>query len=409
MNADTVREARWARTRGAGTLALMLALLSACGGTPRTTADGGEAEAHDEPAVARVTLTVDAVQTAQITTDVPRVEPDDGAVEELLVPGQVEFDPRRVAIVSPKATGRVERLYAVVGDRVRAGQTLALLLSPSYLTAQQDLLHALRRSSALAGTADEEGALALVDAARRRLLLLGVGNDAVDALASTGRPQDFLAITAPFDASVMSAKAIVGQSAEAGQELYAIADLSVVDVVAAIPERSLALVHVGQRASVSLAAFPEARMTGTLERIRDALDPETRSVGAVLHVANPNGRLRPGMFAQVRLETRSAPSPKSLDAQARTGSPAAARERVLSIPETAVVSDGERRFVFVEIAARVFERREVETISLAPVGSSQPTTTRVGIRRGVRAGERVVITGAFVLKSELATASLGAH
>ena len=109
------------------------------------------------------------------------------------------------------------------------------------------------------------------------------------------------------------------------------------------------------------------------------------------------------MFATVRLQVRATALTQQTGAGAERGTP------MLTIPETAVVTDGEARYVFVEVGPRTYERRSVQVVSLAPPGSTRPAGNRVGIRSGIAAGDRVVVSGAFVLKSELAKGALGDH
>ena len=345
---------------------------------------------HTEAATNRVVLSETAYVAAQIRVAPAQLDSSAGG-EDLEVPGQVEFDPRRVAVISTRIPGRMERVLVVEGDRVRAGEIVAQLYSPAYITAQNDLVQASRRASVLSSGADSSSARSIADAARRRLTLLGASGAAIDRVATTGTVEEHLALEAPFAGTIMDGKVVSGQAVEAGQELFRLADLRVVDVVADVPERALPMVRVGQGATIAITAFPGMEFAGKVERLRGELSPETRTVRAVIHAENGSGRLRPGMFATVRLAgargTSSAP--------------------VLTIPESAVVTDGERRYVFVEVGPREFERRVVDVRSLAPAGSSLPVVDRVAVRRGLTAGERVVIAGAFTLKSELAKASLG--
>ena len=362
-------------------------------------------EKHDDDRGAesgnRVSLSEAAYRAAEIRVEPVRSANASDVGEDLEVPGQVEYDPRRVAIISPRVGGRVERLLVVEGDRVSAGQSVALLYSPLYATSQSDVRQAVRRAELMKGTADEEGTRALAEAARRRLRLLGVSDNEVTRVAEGGEPRDLLAITAPFGGSIVEAHTMQGAAVEPGQEVFKIADLSVVDVVAAVPERSLPLVSIGQSAAIGIAAYPTMRFAGRVERLRGELNPETRTIRAVIHASNPTGRLRPGMFATVQL---SVPA-RVVAASAQGDAPAA----VLTIPESAVVSEGERKFVFVEVGERQFERREVTVTPLAPPGSTTPGANNVIVRTGVNAGERVVVAGAFTLKSELAKGQLGEH
>ena len=351
-----------------------------------------------------VTLTEAAMVTAQIHVEAVRVGAPALTNSGLEVPAQVEFDPRRVAVVSPRSDGRIERLTVVEGDRVQAGQPLALVSSREFLVAQSDLQQAARRASTLAGTTDAAGANALLNAARQRLMLLGVGEGEIARLEAGGNANLALALTAPFNGSIVKAHVLSGQAVHSGDPVFTVADLSVVDVIAEIPERSLSMVRVGQGASVSVAAFPSEPFAGRVERLRDELNPETRTVRAVIHVANTRGRLRAGMFATVRLAVASNAFP-----ELRTAGEIDRTAGLLTIPESAVVTDGDKRYVFVQTAPRTFERREVLIAPLAPPGSSVVNSAFVLVRGGLKVGDQVVTTGAFTLKSELAKAGLGEH
>lgn len=392
-------------------VSVLLAMTIACGGaTANKSGDSVAAaaesneSAHTEEASDRVTLGEAAFATAGILVAPVQALPGQASGVGLTVPGQVELDPRRTALVSARLAGRIERLEAVEGDRVTSGETVALLYSPEFLTAQVDLAQAQRRVRILSGTPDDSGARALAEAARRRLRLMGASDSEIERAAGDGDPATVLALRAPLDGSIMQSHLLPGSAVEAGQPIFTVADLSVIDVVADVPERSLPLVRKGQRARVSIAAFPNLRFDGVVERLRDALNPETRTVRAVIHVPNSSHRLRPGMFATVELAV------STRDALEATGAPSAGDAPVtgpiLTIPETAVVTDGEQRFVFVEIGVRSYQRREVRVSPLSPPGSTTARTMRVVVRDGLRAGERVVVSGAFTLKSELAKASL---
>lgn len=301
------------------------------------------------------------------------------------VPGQVEFDPARVALVSPRTSGRIERLGAVEGDRVQAGHTLAWVLSPAFLTAQTDYVQAVRRADLLEGTADEQGARTLVDAARRRLELIGADSAVIASLRAGESPLDLITVNAPFSGSIIEAHSLTGAAVEPGSPIFTLADLSVVNVIAEVPERSLAMLRRGQTARIELTAYPDAPVQGVVERIREELDPEMRTAHAVLRVPNPRGLLRPGMFASVHLHA---------DAEG-------ARTTLPVIPADAVVTEGAERFVFVEVGPRAFERRNVDVEAIGP--------GEVAVRAGLAAGDRVVTRGAFTLKSELAKGEFGGH
>lgn len=376
--------------------------LLACGGDGSRQAALDEAgargealaeQAHAEPDAGQVELSAEAFRTADIVTATVTASAAERTGEHLEVPGEVEVDPRRIAVVSSRTAGRVETLRVIAGEQVEAGRTVATLYTPEYVVAQADLQQAERRARALAETRDAEGARALAEAARRRLRLLGVSDEEITRVAGGGEPATTLAIAAPLSGSILESHVLAGSAVESGQPIFTVADLTVVDVVAEVPERSLALVRAGQRASVTIAALPGVRFEGSVERLKDALNPETRTVQAVIHVPNTGRRLRPGMFAAVSLVVSTRES-------------LGERGTVLTIPTSAVVTDGEQRFVFVEVGERAYERRDVRLAPMVPAGSAGAPATQVVVLDGLRAGERVVTRGAFTLKSELAKASL---
>lgn len=381
----------------------LLAMLAACssGSGNEAAPAGAEAAEGTEttseaagPAAApgRVSLSEAAARTARIETEAVRSEAAAATgMGGLQIPGQVDFDPARLAVVSARTGGRIERLAAVPGSRVRAGQTVALLTSREYLTAQTDLLQAARRAELLAGTADEAGARSLLEAARRRLRLLGAGSEVIGRLERGGEPALLLAVPAPFAGSILETLAPAGSAVEAGTPIFRIADLSTVLIAADVPERALPSVWTGERAVVRLAAYPDRTFAGRVERLGDTVDPETRTVDAFIRVPNPDRALRPGMFATVGIDVPE-------NGQAEAGS-------VLTVPASAIVTEGAARYAFVEIGPRTYERRAVE-IGSAAVAGGGPAGSRAVVTSGLRAGERVVSRGAFTLKSELAKASL---
>ncbi len=337
----------------------------------------------------RITLPAAAAAAAGIRTEPARRAERNAEATMAEVPGQVEADPSRTAFISARGAGRLERLTAVAGDRVAADQVVAWVMSPEFLTAQNDFRQATRRAALLAGSTDSAGALALAAAARGRLRLFGLGTAELDRLERGGEPSGLLPVTSPFAGSLVEGLMLTGSSVGAGTPIFRLIDLSGVNIAASVPERLLPGLRVGQRALVTVPAYPGRQLDGRVERIKDELDPGTRTVIALIHVANPGRLLRPGMFAQIRLQVPAGT--------------AALSGAVTSVPATALVSDGEQRYVFVEVAPLTYERRAVE-LGVNDVGVERTGAVRVTLRSGVRAGEKVVTQGAFTLKSELAKA-----
>ena len=368
------------------------------GSAPGTAGQAAERDSTRDPD--RVSLSAAAYATAAITVDTVRRTSAAAPSGGLEIPAQIEFDPARVALISPRTAGRIERLTAVVGDPVSAGQAVGYLSSPDFMTAEADFLQARRRAVLLAGTADAEGTAALSRAARQRLELLGVPASTVARLEAGAEPETLLPIVAPFSGTIVQGMALAGSAVQPGSPIFQLADLSVVNAIAQVPERALAVVHEGQNASVSVAAFPGLHFAGHVRRLQSELDSITRTVKAVVRVPNSGRQLRPGMFATVRLRVPAG-------AAAAPSSPTTDGSTLITIPESAVIVRGEDRYVFVQVATRTFERRAVTVVPLAPPGSAVEPGGRVVVQTGLTAGDLVVVSGAFTLQSELGKSQLG--
>jgi RND family efflux transporter MFP subunit len=338
---------------------------------------------------------VELAEAALITTGIALEQAADASsnpVEaDVEAPGTVMSDPARNALVSPRAAGRLETVRAVVGDRVTKGQLLAEVQSAAFVAAQVDFLNAQRRARLLDATPDSSGGRALAEAARQRLGVYGLSRGEQEQLEQRGAPLPLLPVRAPFSGSLMDAGVLAGAAVEAGSAIFRIVDLREVDIIADVPERQLPLLRRGQRASVRLAAYPDVTIEGVVERIVDELNPVTRTIRAVVHAGNARGILRPGMFATVVLHV--APTvPK----QARTGA--------VTIPASAVLTEGILRYAFVAVGARTFERRTLQ-LGQHEVALGTDSRRLVRVLSGIAPGEQVVVKGAFTLKSELAKAA----
>ena len=179
-------------------------------------------------------------------------------------------------------------------------------------------------------------------------------------------------VKAPLTGVVAERSVTQGEAVERTTVLFTLQNESVVQVTAQVPEAQVGLVRVGQSASVFVAAFPKTRFTGTVQSIGSQVDEKTRALPVRLLVSNPEGRLKTHMFAHVVLGLGDAP-------------------RVLAVPESAVVEEEAKAFVFVDKDGK-YEKREVI------VGTRSGSF--VEVKSGVKASENVVVEGAFVLKSE---------
>lgn len=320
--------------------------------------------AGDEPADGGAVVVSPArIQTLGVKTAAVEVR----AVEaNVRASGRVEIDERTQVVVAPRFGGWVERLHvSAVGDPVRKGQPLFTAYSPELQSGGEELRIAERLASrsaahdALAG----ESARRLAEAARARLRNLEVaGQDGARQV-----------LHAPAGGVVLEKMAVEGGRFMAGEALFRIADLSRVWIVADIHEQDLARVRPGQSAQVTLDAHPGRSFEARVAYLYPTLDAATRSTRVRLELANPEGALRPGMFARVVLAAG--------DARAQA-----------VVPVSAVIDDGERQVVLRALGDGRFRPQ--------PVRLGQRGRDVVEVLEGVAAGDRVVVAANFLIDSE---------
>jgi Cu(I)/Ag(I) efflux system membrane fusion protein len=295
---------------------------------------------------------------------------------EVRAVGQVLVDETRFHAVALRYDGWVERLHVDrTGQAVRAGEPLFDLYAPMVVSAQEELLLARTLAADLgAGDARAQGEAAeLVRSARRRLTWWDVPEEEIARLERSGEVSRTITPRAPAAGVVLEKNIVAGQRVMAGEVLYRFADLSTVWVEGEIFEQDLRQVTLGQAATADFDALPGLTLRGRVTFIAPTLAPETRTVRVRVELPNPGLRLKPGMFATLRLE-------------------GAARPAALSVPRSAVLSTGERMIVFVRLANGALAPREVE------VGVSTPD--RIEIVRGLSAGETVVASATFLVDAE---------
>jgi Cu(I)/Ag(I) efflux system membrane fusion protein len=295
---------------------------------------------------------------------------------EVRTAGTVAADETRIAQVTPKFGGFVERLHVdFTGQSVRRGQPLLEIYSPELVAAQQELLVAARLQRTV-GESSVPGVPApatdLVAAARQRLRLWDVSDAQIDQVLRSGRVRRTVTLFSPASGVVVEKPVVRGQAVQAGQALYTIADLSRVWVLAELREADAGAVREGSSATVELAAFPGRPLAGTISYVQPVLQPEARTLAARISLPNPDGRIKPGMYATVRL---SAP--------ARTA---------LTVPASALVRTGERTLVFVDLGGGRLAPQDVETGRIAGEHAE--------VLSGLEPGQRVVTSAQFLLDSE---------
>jgi cobalt-zinc-cadmium efflux system membrane fusion protein len=372
----------------AGVVAALAAPLAAC---HRPEAPGRAVQ----PPAGEVWLTPQQVKDAKIEIEPLQVHDVD---DTILTSGTVSLDDLRAGHVFSPVTGRVVSILAALGQRVKKGQTLAIIESPDIGTAVADVHkaeadviaaeHDLKRKKELfeqkAGpAADVEAAQdtyrkakAELERAREKERLLRVGS------ANTVTQQ--YPLPSPVDGEVLSRNInpgveIQGQySGGANQELFTIGELDRVWVMADLYEMDLARVHVGSPASVSVVAYPGMRFNGRVDWVSGSLDPGTRTAKVRLSIDNPDRLLRPMMYATVQISVDQA--------------------RSLAIPRNALLRIGDEKVVFIEVGEGDgyvrFKKVDVDVDE----GESSPFLV---LKTGLPAGTKLVVSGAILLSQML--------
>jgi Cu(I)/Ag(I) efflux system membrane fusion protein len=302
------------------------------------------------------------VRTAEVTkgTMKPTVE----AV------GSVAYNERDVAVVQARANGFVEKLIVRAPlDPVRPGQALAELYVPDWVAAQEDYLTAKR----IAGSAAGANLTGLADSARQRMRLAGMNEEQIARVESSGKVQARITLTAPTGGVVTELAAREGMTVMAGAPLFRISGLSTVWVNAEVPEAQAGLVRPGNLVEARSAAIPEKTFKGKVSALLPEVNPTTRTVKARIEIANPGAQLVPGMFVSVNF------------------TPASAKE-TLFVPSEALIQTGKRNVIIVAQGDGRFTPVDVE------VGRDENGQTE--IRKGLDAGQKVVVSGQFLVDSE---------
>jgi len=298
--------------------------------------------------------------------------------------GKVEQTPlamtiRAVGIVRPdetrvhlKTEGWVEKLFvAYNGQKVRAGEPMLSIYSPTFFAAQREFLSALRvAKSGLDSDGDQQ---TVVDTARRRLELWDIPKDEIGKLEQTGKPGKSLLLRSPISGTVVQKTAFTGQYVTLQDDLFVVADLSTVWMQAKIFQYELAHVAIGMPATVSFPSSSQRSIAGKVVFIDPVVDETSRSVQVRIELPNPHGTLLPGMFGDVVISH--------------------AMGSGLTIPTSAVIRTGERDIAFRVVSAGRFAP---VVVKIGPTRFAD----RFEVLEGLKAGDEVVTSGNFLIDSE---------
>jgi cobalt-zinc-cadmium efflux system membrane fusion protein len=320
--------------------------------------------------------------------------------DKLQVPSQVEVDEERLVRIGSYVTGRIIELYVMLGDSVNAGAPLARISSPELTQAQLAYLRASSRTVLAQKAAERahhllaadviaiaeverreselEVARAELEAAKDQLRLLGVDSDVLRELANKGHILPSVTINASRKGIIIGRNVVIGQVVQPADQLFQVADLSSVWVVGDVPEQIARNVQVGQHVEIHVPALGDINFDGLIIFVADTVNPLTRTVMVRTMVENSQRRLKPDMLATMHI----------------TDNP----HRSLAVPETAVVREANRDYVFLSQGNNRFLRVPVE---LGPeVADVYP------VLKGLTIDQKIVIDRAFHLDNERKLAEL---
>lgn len=345
-----------------------------------------------------------------IETEIVTTAPISGVVSAT---GKISVPEDRTAVIGPVNEGRIVKLYAGQGSKVRKGQKLAELESADIDQAEADYLKALadaenaKRSAAAEiklaqqtydrtkalyektvvpgknlqsaehdlevakATAENNAAStkATLVAARRHLLILGLNDAAIDALVKKPGLAATFALNSPIDGTVVERNATIGATVGTDANVFKIIDTSRVWIDANVFEKDLPRIRIGQGVKVTTTAFPGTTFSGRIIFIDSVVDPDSRTVKVRTEVPNPDGRLKADMFTKVEIVTDVNPT-------------------ATSVPQSAVLEDNGKSIVFVAEGSG-YKQRQVQT--------GIKNGDRVEIIDGLNAGDRVVTKGNYLL------------
>ncbi|WP_018409783.1 efflux RND transporter periplasmic adaptor subunit [Methylocystis rosea] len=282
--------------------------------------------------------------------------------------GRIDFDPRRISIVSLRFEGFIESVGKFAeGDYVRKGQTLMRVYGPNLSSAAAEYVAVLNMRRG--GGIDAQR----LEGAKRRLVNLGLDESAIAVIGRARSVPRVIAWPAPQDGHVLERAATNGMRAAPGDMLFRIVDHSLVWVLADIPERDIALIQPGQKVDVRPRAYSDQSFKGQVALIYPHLNMETRTARVRIELPNPDGLLRGDMYAEVEIA-------------------AGGNEKVLTAPESAVIDTGKRQVAIVDKGEGRFEPREVK-IGRRGEGF-------IEIKSGVSENERVVTAANFLIDAE---------
>ena len=287
--------------------------------------------------------------------------------------GMFAVDERRQFTITSKLDGWVDKLYVnATGEQVKRGQPLFELYSPELIAAQQEYRIALQNQ------ANPQLSSNLGSAALSGLRYWDIPESSIKQLAAGSAAKRTLPYVSPVNGVVLTKNITQGMKFTAGEVLYQVADLSQLWLLAEVFEQDLAAVQPGQQVVIRVNAYPSQRFTGKVAFIYPTLNSDTRTVQVRIELANPDGKLKPGMYAEAQLQSTA------------TGA------AQLVVPESALIDSGHRQVVLIDKGEGQYVPRQVKVLARGEIAQGE---RQIAVS-GVQEGEKVVTQANFLIDSE---------
>lgn len=398
----------------ARTVLVLAIALSGCSKSENATKEQGEKHAdyagdtHDEHeegeghAENLVRLDADAQRRIKLAVSEVTIRPLD---RTLTTTGEFEANADRLAHVTTRMPARVTRIFKTVGDLVQAGEAMATLESLELGQAQSEFLeaqanHALAKSTlerqrklfrsdlapqkeVLAAETQLRVAEITLEKSKNRLKLYGYTPERIASLTKSRQIDPTVPLASPINGVVVAKALTLGEmlSPDMKEHAFTVSDTSDLWVDATLYEKDMPQVSVGQAADVTASVYPGKTYRGRVALISPELNKETRTARARIVVPNPSAKLKPEMFASVRI--------------------AVSKQEMLALPQSALIQEKEATFAFVQTGPETFEKR--------PIKLGGKASAYYPVLSGLTPGEKVVTEGSFTLKAESVKESFGEH
>lgn len=293
----------------------------------------------------------------------------------LILSGRVALNEALTAHITSRIRGRIEKVHALISDRVNKDEVILELYSQDFLAMQSEFIQAEERLKRI-NENDSEYATAksIYESAKKKLEVIGLNQKEIQDLADNHNPLTLLPVRAPFAGTLISGEARLGEFVDVGQDFFILANLQNLWVLADVFEKDMTLIKEGITGEVIPAAYPNDSFKAKLTRIYDVVESASRTIKARFEVSNVDKKLKPEMFVTVKVYSKLG----GIN---------------LKVSSSAIMKEKNGAYVFVALNDTTFQKREII------VGNETKHYTE--IIDGLKAGEKVVTRGTFYLKSEL--------